>query len=88
MPPNVCCAKIKLRGKYVLLQKVNSQVPVPLLCPVIYSVLLVSSTLFLDPGPPHCYVLSLIRDLIYGDDALLYIAYVMLIWAAPIPADR
>ena len=22
------------------------------------------------------------------DDALLYIAYVMLIWAAPIPADR
>ena len=28
------------------------------------------------------------RDLILGDDARLYIAYVMLIWAAPIPATR
>ena len=28
------------------------------------------------------------RDLISGDDALLHIAYVMLIWAAPISADR
>ena len=28
------------------------------------------------------------RDLILGDGALLYIAYVMLVWAAPIPADR
>ena len=28
------------------------------------------------------------RDLILGDDVLLYIAYVMLIWAAPIPATR
>ena len=26
--------------------------------------------------------------LYHRDDALLYIAYVMLIWAAPIPADR
>ena len=24
----------------------------------------------------------------HRDDSLLYIAYVMLIWAAPIPADR
>ena len=28
------------------------------------------------------------RDLLLGDDALLYIAYVILIWAAPIPATR
>ena len=28
------------------------------------------------------------RDLILGDDALLYIAYVMLIWAPVIPATR
>ena len=33
-------------------------------------------------------VLYFTRDLILGDDALLYIADVMLIWAAPIPADR
>ena len=31
-------------------------------------------------GPPE--------TLYHRDDALLYIAYVMLIWAAPIPADR
>ena len=29
-----------------------------------------------------------IETLYHRDDALLYIAYVMLIWAAPIPADR
>ena len=28
------------------------------------------------------------ETLYYRDDALMYIAYVMLIWAAPIPADR
>ena len=28
------------------------------------------------------------ETLYHGDDALPYIAYVMLIWAAPIPADR
>ena len=28
------------------------------------------------------------EKLYHRDDALLYIAYVMLIWAAPIPADR
>ena len=28
------------------------------------------------------------ETLCHRDDALLYIAYVMLIWAAPIPADR
>ena len=28
------------------------------------------------------------ETLYHRDDALLYIAYVMLIWAAPIPADR
>ena len=28
------------------------------------------------------------NTLYHRDDALLYIAYVMLIWAAPIPADR
>ena len=28
------------------------------------------------------------ETLYHEDDALLYIAYVMLIWAAPIPADR
>ena len=33
-------------------------------------------------------VLYFTRDLILGDDAPLYIADVMLIWAAPIPADR
>ena len=34
--------------------------------------------------------LSITRDLLlyHRDDALVYIAYVMLIWAAPIPADR
>ena len=32
------------------------------------------------PGRPE--------TLYHRDDALLYIAYVMLIWAAPIPADR
>ena len=32
---------------------------------------------------------SVIPETLYHrDDALLYIAYVMLIWAAPIPADR
>ena len=31
---------------------------------------------------------KLTRDLILGDDALLYIVYVMLIWAALIPATR
>ena len=34
-------------------------------------------------------VASAISETLYHrDDALLYIAYVMLIWAAPIPADR
>ena len=28
------------------------------------------------------------ETLYHRDDALLHIAYVMLIWAAPIPADR
>ena len=28
------------------------------------------------------------ETLYHRDDALLYITYVMLIWAAPIPADR
>ena len=28
------------------------------------------------------------ETLYHRDDTLLYIAYVMLIWAAPIPADR
>ena len=32
--------------------------------------------------------LSIPETLYHRDDALLYIAYVMLIWAAPIPADR
>ena len=31
---------------------------------------------------------SLPETLYHRDNALLYIAYVMLIWAAPIPADR
>ena len=35
------------------------------------------------PGP-----LILAETLYHRDNALLYIAYVMLIWAAPIPADR
>ena len=29
-----------------------------------------------------------LRPYNHRDDALLYVAYVMLIWAAPIPADR
>ena len=33
-------------------------------------------------------VLYFTRDLILSDNALLYIADVMLIWAAPIPATR
>ena len=37
----------------------------------------------------HCfYCQGVIRDLILGDDALLYIAYVMLIWAPLTPATR
>ena len=32
--------------------------------------------------------LAIPETLYRRDDALLYIAYVMLIWAAPIPADR
>ena len=35
--------------------------------------------------PEQC---SLSETIYHRDDALLYIAYVMLIWAAPIPADR
>ena len=31
---------------------------------------------------------TLTETLYHRDDALLYIAYIMLIWAAPIPADR
>ena len=31
---------------------------------------------------------SLSETLYHRDNALLYMAYVMLIWAAPIPADR
>ena len=44
--------------------------------------------------PLHCQVVCdyeiqvLSETLYHRDDALLYIAYVMLIWAAPIPADR
>ena len=37
-----------------------------------------------DNQDPFRYAETLYRR----DDALLYIAYVMLIWAAPIPADR
>ena len=45
------------------------------------------------PYTSHIYVLKLDllvlpETLYHRDDALLYIAYVMLIWAAPIPADR
>ena len=36
--------------------------------------------------PQH--VCAIAETLFHRDDALLYIAYVMLIWAAPIPADR
>ena len=37
----------------------------------------------------YCIVLCVSTETLYHrDDALLYIAYVMLIWAAPIPADR
>ena len=35
-----------------------------------------------------CGSISPTETLYHRDDALLYIAYVMLIWAAPIPADR
>ena len=34
------------------------------------------------------FYIVLSETLYHRDDALLYIAYVMLIWAAPIPADR
>ena len=36
--------------------------------------------------PVAVYIVS--ETLYHRDGALLYIAYVMLIWAAPIPADR
>ena len=36
----------------------------------------------------NCIGLEESETLFNRDDALLYIAYVMLIWAAPIPADR
>ena len=39
-------------------------------------------------GGHRCTVCRLPETLYHRDDALLYIAYVMLIWAAPIPADR
>ena len=42
-------------------------------------------------APPHLPSTgkrALSETLYHRDDALLYIAYVMLIWAAPIPADR
>ena len=37
-----------------------------------------------------CWSVLIIPETLYyhRDDALLYIAYAMLIWAAPIPADR
>ena len=35
-----------------------------------------------------CVTRVLPETLYHRDDALLHIAYVMLIWAAPIPADR
>ena len=38
--------------------------------------------------PPHSHCWAPSETLYHRDDALLYIAYVMLIWAAPIPADR
>ena len=38
------------------------------------------------PQAQACWVTP--ETLYHRDDALLYIAYVMLIWAAPIPADR
>ena len=42
-----------------------------------------------DPGPAAFGCGSSKPETLYHrDDALLYIAYVMLIWAAPIPADR
>ena len=34
------------------------------------------------------YIKAAAKTLYHRDDALLYITYVMLIWAAPIPADR
>ena len=37
----------------------------------------------------HSQVVEILEETLYDrDDALLYIAYVMLIWAVPIPADR
>ena len=41
-----------------------------------------------DPyGIPTCLIVTT-ETLYHRDDALIYIAYEMLIWAAPIPADR
>ena len=37
----------------------------------------------------HCAQVRVQAETLYHrDDALLYMSYVMLIWAAPIPADR
>ena len=60
---------------------------------------LISASVVLWPfGTKFCNVIVRVKNLALGgvmletlnhrDDALLYIAYVMLIWAAPIPADR
>ena len=38
--------------------------------------------------PAHILQLLISETIYHGDNALLYVAYVMLILAAPIPADR
>ena len=40
------------------------------------------------PSSPTDWLWIQPETLYHREDALLYIAYVMLIWAAPIPADR
>ena len=42
----------------------------------------------IDPEPLALVPMGIPETLYHRDNVLLYIAYVMLIWAAPIPADR
>ena len=49
---------------------------------------LLSESLLLSVYSMHVPLGAISETLYHRDDALLYIAYVMLIWAAPIPADR
>ena len=60
----------------------------PLSSPVGYPFRLVPVLILGIDNHPPTHPLVDPETLYYRDDALLYIAYVMFVWAAPIPADR